>query len=67
MPSLKERRIQFDMVQSFKINHEIDRVEFVEDRGTRLSVDPLDIKSKLSNTEMRKDFSLIVQFNNGTT
>ena len=56
MPSLKERRIQFDMVQTFKINHEIDRVEFVEDRGTRLSVDPLDIKSKLSNTELRRRF-----------
>ena len=56
MPSLKERQIQFDMVQTFKINHEIDRVEFVEDRGTRLSVDPLDIKSKLSNTELRRRF-----------
>ena len=50
--SLKDRRIQFDMVQTFKIVHEIDRVdrrvwfEFVENRGervTRLSVDPLNI------------------------
>ena len=57
--SLKDRRIQFDMVQTFKIVHEIDRVdrrvwfEFVEDRGKRvtwLSVDPLNIKSKLSNS-----------------
>ena len=33
--------------------------EFVEDRGervTRLSVDPLNIKSKLSNTELRRRF-----------
>ena len=63
--SLKDRRIQFDMVQTFKIVHEIDKVdrrvwfEFVEDRGervTRLSVDPLNIKSKLSNTELRTRF-----------
>ena len=49
--SLKDRRIQFDMVQTFKIVHEIDRVdrrvwfEFVEDRGervTRLSVGSLE-------------------------
>ena len=25
--SLKDRRIQFDMVQTFKIEHEIDRVD----------------------------------------
>jgi len=53
--SLKDRR----SVQTFKIVHDIDRVdrriwfEFAEDGGervTRLSVDPLNIKSKLSNT-----------------
>ena len=61
--SLKDRRIQFDMIQTFKIVHEIDRVdrrvwfEFAEDgRVTRLSVDPLNIKSKLSNTELRRRF-----------
>ena len=63
--SLKDRRIQYDMVQIFKIVHEIDRVdrrvwfEFVEDRGKRvtwLSVDPLNIKSKLSNSELRRRF-----------
>ena len=63
--SLKDRRIHFDMVQIFKTVHEIDRVdrrvwfEFVEDRGkrvTRLSVDPLNIKSKLSNSELRRRF-----------
>ena len=52
MLSLKDWWIQFDMVQTFKIVREIDRVdrrvwfEFVEDRGervTRLSVDPLNI------------------------
>ena len=50
------------MVETFKIVHEIDNVgrrvwfEFVEDRGervTRLLVNPLNIKSKLSKTEMR--------------
>ena len=47
MLSLKDRRIQFNMVQTFKIVHEI-----VEDRGerlTRLSVDPWNIKSELSS------------------
>ena len=53
------------MVETFKIVHEIDNVgrrvwfEFVEDRGervTRLLVNPLNIKSKLSKTEMRQLF-----------
>ena len=41
--SLKDRWIQFDLVQTFKIVHEIDRVdrrvlfEFVEDRGERVT------------------------------
>ena len=65
MLSLKDRWIQFDMVQTFKIVREIDRVdrrvwfEFVGDSGervTRLSVDPLNIKSNLSNTELRRRF-----------
>ena len=70
--SLKDKRIQFDMVQTFKIVHEIDRVvheidrvdrkslvEFAVIRGervTQLSVDPLNIKSKLSNTELKRRF-----------
>ena len=66
MLSLKDRRIQFDMVQTIKIVYEINRYErrvwfeFVEDRGervTRLLVDPLNIKSKLSNTKIRRFFS----------
>ena len=74
--SLKDRRIQFDMVQTFKIVHEINRVdrrvwfEFVEDRGervTRLSVDFLNIKSKLSKSELRRRFfsnHVVQQWNN---
>ena len=64
MLSLKDRRIQFNMVQTFKIVHEI-----VEDRGervTRLSVDPWNIKSKLFNTELKKRFfsdRLVQQWN----
>ena len=66
------------MIQTFKIVHEIDRVdrriwfEFAEDGGervTRLSVDPLNIKSKLSNTELRRRlFSnrVVQQWNNLT-
>ena len=58
MSSLKDSRIKLEMVKTFKIVHEIDRVdrrvwfEFVEGRGervTRLLVDHLNIKSKLSN------------------
>ena len=42
--SLKDRRINFDMVQIFKIVHEIDRVdrrvwfELVKDRGERVII-----------------------------
>ena len=76
MLSLKDRWIQFDMVQTFKIVREIDRVdrrvwfEFVGDSGervTRLSVDPLNIKSNLSNTELRRRFfsnRLVQQWDN---
>ena len=58
------------MIQTFKIVHEIDWVdrrvwfEFAEDgreRVTRLSGDPLHIKSK------EEDSSLIVWFDNETT
>ena len=64
------------MVQTFKIVHEINRVdrrvwvEFVEDRGervTRLSVDFLNIKSKLSKSELRRRFfsnHVVQQWNN---
>ena len=66
------------MVQTLKIVHEIDRVdrrvwvEFVEDRGervTRLSVDFLNIKSKLSKSELRRRFfsnHVVQQWNNLT-
>ena len=76
MLSLKDKWIQFDMVQTFKIVREIDRVdrrvwfEFVGDSGervTRLSVDPLNIKSNLSNTELRRRFfsnRLVQQWDN---
>ena len=65
MLSLKDRWIQFDMLHTFKIVQEIDRddrrvwFEFVGDSGERvtlLSVDPLNIKSNLSNTELRRRF-----------
>ena len=65
MLSLKDRRVQFDMVQTYKIVHEVDRVkkadwfQFVEARGeraTRFSEDPLNILPKRSNTEVRRKF-----------
>ena len=65
MSSLKDSRIKLEMVKTFKIVHEIDRVdrrvwfEFVEGRGervTRLLVDHLNIKSKLSNRVEKKIF-----------
>ena len=65
MLSLKNRRHLFDMVQTYKMIHGFDDVdrslwfEFVEDREgrvTRLSVDPLNLKSKRCNTEIRRNF-----------
>ena len=65
MLSLKNRRQMFDMVQTFKIIHSFDNVdrstwfEFVEEREgrtTRLSEDPLNLKTKRINTEIRRNF-----------
>ena len=65
MCSMKQRRLQFDMLQTFKIVHVIDKVdhsswfEFIENRGdrvTRLSGDPLNLKLKRANTEIRRNF-----------
>ena len=63
--SLHDRRIKFDLVQTFKIVHGFDKVDHKEwfemvgchpGRLTRATSDPLNIVKKHSNNEVRKNF-----------
>ena len=63
--SLQDRRTQFDLVQTFKIIHGIDKVNYSEwfemvgqnpGRLTRTTSDPLNILRKHSNNEVRRNF-----------
>ena len=63
--SLEDRRTRFDMLQTFKIVHGIDRVDRDKwfkmaaehsQRITRLSADPLNIQAQTSNGEVRRNF-----------
>ena len=63
--SLEERRVRFDMVETFKTVHGINKLdkhtffEFVaetSERTTRLGQDPLNLKAKRFNTDVRKNF-----------
>ena len=66
LPTLEERRKEFDMIQTFKILHGFDRVdekqwfERANTNGgqmrTRIQADDLNLRQKFGNTETRRNF-----------
>ena len=64
MWTLKKRRVKFDLVQMYKIAHNIGEIQtsivLYRDReilqSTRLQTDPLNILKPRSNLEVRKNF-----------
>ena len=64
LPSLEERRKRYDMIQVYKIVHQVDDVKredfFVmastQIRSTRLTADPLNIVLQKCRTEIRRKF-----------
>ena len=63
--SLEARRLRFDLIEAYKTVHGLNQLnkdkffDFVAEkhtRNTRLAEDPLNLRLKSSNTEIRKQF-----------
>ena len=63
--SLEARRLRFDLIETYKTVHGLNQLnkdkffDFVAEkhsRNTRLAEDPLNLRQKSSNTEIRKQF-----------
>ena len=63
--SLEDRRTRFDMIQVYKILHNVDKVDenvwfkranVSSGRVTRLTANPLNLKKKRTNTDVYKNF-----------
>ena len=65
LQSLEDRRVRFDMIETYKTIHGLNHLnknkffDFAAERSertTRLTEDPLNLRAKNSNTDIRKKF-----------